>query len=270
MKGILTALIMMLTALASAAYGQLDLDQEVLVIPDTHNEKPYIWHVVRDPGGYEIIMNSGIPAAPVDGRFTFEVRQEKAEQIQEMHLFVTDNDLHFFQHIRPVLGDGRYSFSFLTPKSGTYRFEFVFRSEKGWLNLKKDIKLKGAGKQADDTDKDKGYDVKVKLIPQKVYADHVATFLFVLSYNGEPIKDIEKVNGADMTLASWNADLQEFIYVTPKQNLGGPEVAVSAVFMKPGKRVVFAEFRHNGQTHSIDLIMDVFQEPPQKPKPSGN
>jgi len=273
MSRALTVMFLILAVQASTAYGQLDLDQEVLIVPDTHNEKPYIWHVVKDPEGYEIIMNSGDQDSPVDGRFSFKVRQEKAEKIQEMHVFITDSDLHIFRHLRPVLSDNRYSFSFFAPKTGMYRFEIVLRTEKGWLNLKKDIMLKGVGRQVENPDRDKGYGVKVKLIPQKVYAEHVVTFLFELTFNGEPIKDIEKVDGTDMQFASWDEDLQEFIYVTPKQNFGGPEVAVSAVFMRPGKRAVFTEFRHNGEMHGIDLIMDVLKEPPQvtnpqNPKPS--
>lgn len=244
-----------------SAYAELDLEQEVLIIPDTHNEKPYIWNVARNPRGYELIMEFGDQTATTDRRFSFEVRKDPAEKILEMHVFLTDSDLHFFRHIRPLHTDGRYNFSLGVSKTDTFRFEIVFKTDRGWVNLKKDLRLKGGGKEPDDSERDKGYSAKVKLIPKKVYAEHVVTFLFDLAYNGAPIRDIEKVDGFDMQLASWDEDLKEFIYATPRQNLGGPEVAVSTVFMRPGKWAVFAEFRHEGVVRKVEVVVNVLQEP---------
>ena len=260
-KGFFAAIALSLLVLVQASDAELDLDQEVLIVPDTHNSKPYVWNVATSPKGYELVLEHG--DQPYGGRFSFEVKRETDEKIQEAHVFITDDDLHIFRHVKPVLSDGRYLFSFEAPKAGTYRFEVVLRTEKGWVNLEKDVRLKGGGRQTVEPEKDKGYSVNVKLIPRKVYAEHVVTFLFDIAYNGQPVRDIEKVDGTDVRLASWDEDLKEFIYVTPKQNLGGPEVAVSAVFMRPGRRAVFAEFRHRGQTRSIELVMEVLLEPKQ-------
>ncbi len=57
--------------------------------------------------------------------------------------------------------------------------------------------------------------------------------------------------------------MKEFIYMTPKQTLGGPEVAVSVVFMRPGKHAVFTQFKHNGVVRTIDSVVNVLAEPPQ-------
>ncbi len=247
----------------SLSLAELDLNQEVLVIPDTHDVKPYIWSVARNPKGYELTMTPGDGSDPRGERFSFEVRRDPAASIHEMQVFITDGGLQFFRHVRPLLSGGRYSFFLEVPRTGTYRFEIVFRTDNGWVNLTKDISLKKADAFSDDLDKDKDYDVGVKLIPRKVYAEHVVTFLFNLSYQGAPVRDIEKVDGADMHLASWDEDRKEFIFVTPKQNLGGPEVAVSAVFMRPGKHKVFSEFIHNGRTRTVELVIDVLAEPRQ-------
>ncbi len=64
-----------------------------------------------------------------------------------------------------------------------------------------------------------------------------------------------------MQVASWDEDLKEFIFATPKQNLGGHEVAVSLVFMRPGRHAVFAEFKHKGVIRKIDFVLNVFEEP---------
>lgn len=261
-KGVLCVLLLVF-AFPALSVAELDLDKDVLIIPDTHNAKPYIWDVARNPKGYELVMDEAIQSGTDERQFSFEISQYSVRSILEMHVFVTDSDLHFFRHISPLLSGGKYRFSLEVPRTDTYRFEIVFRTEAGWINLKKDLKVSGGGKAPDDQDVDKGYSADVKLIPRKVYAEHVVTFLFRLIHDGVPINDIEKVDGTDMRLASWDEDLKEFIYVTSKQNPGGPEVAVSAVFMRPGKRAVFADFRHQGKARKVEFVIDLLAEPPQ-------
>jgi len=257
-----------LVVFASPSWADLDLDKEVLVIPDTHNEKPYIWNVVRNPRGYELVMEYGDPAVGPSDQFSFEVKGESAAKMDDMQVFITDADVHAFAHVRPVINsDGKYLFNFHAPTTGKYRFEVVFKADTGWVNLRKDMKLKKAAGKAEPVSKpgDEDYDVKIKLYPKKIYADHVGTFLYEISYKGKPLKDIEKIDGFDMQVAAWDEDLKDFIYVTPKQNLGGPEVAVSIVFMRPGKHAVFAEFRHNGAIRRIDTVVFVNAEPRSGP-----
>ncbi|MDP2158083.1 MAG: hypothetical protein Q8K68_10300, partial [Nitrospirota bacterium] len=68
-NGFVAVIALFLLVLPSISWAELDLDQEVLIVPDTHNEKPYIWHVARNPEGYELVMNSGDQASSADGRF---------------------------------------------------------------------------------------------------------------------------------------------------------------------------------------------------------
>ncbi len=248
----------------SLASADLDLDQEVLVIPDTHNAKPYIWHVRQDPQGYELVFKHMRPAGQPD-QFSFAITGEEAKVPGEMHIFITDDDLQTYTHVRPVKdSDGRYSFSYAAPASGMYRFEIVFRTDKGWINLRKDVSLeKSAVKETDTSPGDEDYDAKVKFYPRKIYADHVGTFLYQLSYKDKPLADIEKIDGADMQVGAWSEDLKEFIYMTPQQNLGGPEVGVSMVFKRPGRHAVFAEFKHKGVIRRVDFVATIYAEPPQ-------
>jgi len=179
------------------------------------------------------------------------------------HVFITDEDLHFYEHIRAVRDSGgKYTFKFTPPDTGKYRLEIVFETAGGWMDFRKDIKIK-EGVRTRDSKKtgDEGYQIKLKLIPGKAYAEHVVTFLYEITYKGKPLKGIEKMEGSDMHVAAWDEDLKEFIYATPKQNLGGPEVAVSFVFMKSGKHVVFAEFKDKGVVRKIDFVLNVFEEP---------
>jgi hypothetical protein len=263
---VFVGIIFIVLGAVTTAGADLDLDKEVLVIPDTHNEKPYIWNVMRNPRGYELVMEYGGPASGLNDKFSFEVKRESSIKIGEMHVFITDEDLHTFVHILPVNNsEGKYLFNFDAPATGKYRFEVVFRTDTGWVNLRQDIRLKKASGKAEPASKpgDEDYGVKIKLYPKKIYADHVGTFLYEISYKGKPLKDIEKMDGSDIQVAAWDEDLKEFIYMTPKQNLGGPEVAVSIVFMRPGKHAVFAEFKHNGTIRRVDFVINVYREPSQ-------
>ena len=89
----------------------------------------------------------------------------------------------------------------------------------------------------------------------------MVTILYEIMYKGAPLKGLEKIDGFDMQVASWDEDLKEFIFATPKQNLGGPEVAVSIVFMRPGKHAVFGEFKHKGVIRKVELVVGVQEEP---------
>lgn len=245
------------------AYAELDLDKEVITIPDTHNEKPYIWNVRTNPREYELIMETGKVTAGKKHDFRFSVLSKEGEEISSPHIFITDDDLHEYAHVLPEKAGGAWFFSYQAPKAGRYRFEIVFRSSKGWVDLRKDIKISGDGKTSEPVNiqGEEDYHVKVRLIPKKAYAEHVVTLLYDISYKGAPLNGIEKMDGFDMHVAAWDEDLKEFLYITPKQNLGGPEVPVSIVFMRPGKHAVFAEFRHKGIVRKVEFVLDVFEEP---------
>jgi len=245
------------------AFAELDLDKEVLVVPDMHNEKPYIWNVRTNPREYELIMETGKVTANEKHDFRFSVLSKEAEVISSPQVFITDDDLREYAHIIPEKVDGQYLFSYQAPKAGRYRFEIVFRSLKGWVDLRKDIKISGDGKASGRVTipGDEDYQIKVRLVPKKAYAEHVVTLLYDLSYKGAPLIGLEKMDGFDMHVAAWDEDLKEFLYITPKQNLGGPEVPVSIVFMRPGLHAVFAEFRHKGVVRKVEFVLNVLAEP---------
>ncbi|HEX8948318.1 MAG TPA: hypothetical protein VF790_05105 [Dissulfurispiraceae bacterium] len=261
-KKVFPFLLLALFSFASAAHAELDFDQEVLVIPDIHNEKPYIWQVARNPKDYELVFEQSEAVAGKDARFTFSVNTKSPASPGDMHVFITDDDLHAYKHLRPGFADGKYTFTYNAPWAGKYRFEIVFKTAQGWVDLKKDVKVSGGTAQRDTrVPGDEDYEIKVRIVPRVLYTEHVVTFLYEILYKGTPVKDIEKVDGSDMELATWDEDLKEFIFATPVQNLGGPEVAVSAVFRRPGKRAVFAEFRHKGVTRKVELVIYVPAEP---------
>ncbi|HCZ12956.1 MAG TPA: hypothetical protein DHV16_12135 [Nitrospiraceae bacterium] len=261
---LLSLLILSLLLAATPSHAQLDLQKEVLIIPDTHNEKPYIWKVLRNPKDYEFNLQYDAAAPGTETVFSMDIRSKAQSKIDDLHVFIADKDLHIYRHMRPVMsGTGKYTFGFKAPQAGRYRFEVVFKAQDGWINLSRDIKIKGDKKTSEPETKagDEDYSVRVKLIPKKIYSEHVVTILYEIMYKGIPLKGLEKIDGFDMQVAAWDEDMEEFIYATPKQNLGGPEVAVSIVFMRHGRHAVFGEFKHKGIIRKIDLVVNVYEEP---------
>ena len=256
-------MIVMFPFISIPAFSELDLEQEVLVIPDTHNEKPYIWHVATNPRGYELILSENRGKAGGEQTYSFRIVSPSGIPPDDVHVFITDHDLHTYAHLEADRTGDEYHFTYRPVRPGKYRMEVAFESPQGWINLRDNIKITGShnevaeGKEPGDED----YQVKLKLIPKKAYAEHVVTFLYEIQYKGAPLRDLEKMEGFDMQVAAWDEDLKEFVYATPRQNLGGPEVAVSVVFMRAGKHAIFGEFRHKGVVRRIDSVMFVHEEP---------
>jgi len=254
-----------LLLMSPSSYAQSDAKKEKLIIPDTHNEKPYIWKVKRNPKDYEFALQYEKAAAGTETVFNLAIRSKPQAKIEGLHVFIADEDLHIYRHLRPAMsGDGnKYTFAFKPPQAGKYRIEAVFKTQDGWINFSRDIKIKGDKKvsESETIAGDEDYSVSVRLIPKKVYSEHVVTILYEIKYKGTLLKELEKMDGFDMQVAVWDEDMEEFIFATPGQNLGGPEVAVSIVPMTAGKHAVFAEFKHKGIIRKIELIVNVYEEP---------
>ncbi len=205
-----------LLILVSPAWAELDLDKEVMIIPDTHNEKPYVWHVERNPKGYELVLSADQGKVNGEQAVSFKIVSPSDIQIKDVHIFITGADLESYFHRKAVRAADEYRFTYRPSTAGKDRFEVVFQTQKGWVDLRKDVKIGGGIATADKLPGDEDYQVKIKLIPKKAYAEHVVTFLYEILYKGKPLKALEKMDGFDMQVAAWDEDLKEFIYATPK------------------------------------------------------
>jgi hypothetical protein len=91
-------MIVMFPFISVPAFSELDLEQEVLIIPDTHNEKPYIWHVATNPRGYELILSENRGKAGEEQTFGFRIVSPSGNRPDSVHVFITDDDLHAYIH----------------------------------------------------------------------------------------------------------------------------------------------------------------------------
>jgi hypothetical protein len=236
-----------------------DLEQEILSIPDSHEKpEPYLWNATLNPKEFEFSL-----ARNSDGQFHVKIMPPNEINIQEIHVFVTNKKLEFAHHIIPeAAGPNTFEFDYLATQKDKYRFETIVKTEKGWINFREDMKLNQEAEKTPQIGPD--YEILIKTAPAKAYSDHVTTFIYEISHKGEPIRDLQKMGGVDMHLFSWNSawlfSLKEFNYRVPKQNFGGPEVAVSLVFKTPGRQVVFGEFSHLGKKRTVRYELNVASE----------
>jgi len=248
----------------SLLFAQLDLEQEVLVIPDTHDAEPYKWKKSWNIRDYDLRMEYGTLIAGNDSEFIFSIKTKTPKTINDVNVFITDKGLNVFKHLRPESEKGKYKFIFSAPSQGKYRLEFVFKTvEDGWINMSENISIKEGVRKEIFFEQDKTYSVNVKLFPEKVYAEHVVTLLYEINYNGTPVKYPEKMEGVDILLASWDESRKEFICAGSRQNVNG-QIAASIVFMRPGRHRFFSEFMHNGTVRVFETDIDVLEEPPQR------
>jgi len=245
------------------SFAELDLDKAVLTIPKTHDVKPYIWHVLTNPRDYTLSLDHSRAIAGTDTHFKLTVKSGSGADINDIHVFITDKGLDTYKHLRPTRdASGIFTFNYNAPCRGEYRIETVFKSPGGWVDMSRDIEFSGVDGKHEEAEKDEGYSVKIKRYPKDIYAEHVGTLLFQLFYKGEPIRDLQKIDGAYMQVASWDEKFREFLFVDSEKNAGGPEVPVSIVFMKPGLHAVFAEFKHKGKIRRVDLVIKALEELP--------
>lgn len=273
-KRIVLLLSLMFLLLPSLLHAQLDLEQEVLIIPDTHDAEPYKWKTKWFTWGYDVRLEHGTLIAGSDSEFTFNIKAKTA--IHDVNVFITDEDLNVFKHLRPESENGKYKFIFNAPSQGKYRFEFVFRNaDDEWIDLIENVSIKEGVKHDPSLipplargDKVGVYFVNIKLVPDKVYAEHVVTLIYEISQNGSPVRYPDKMDGADILMASWDTSLKDFIYTTSRQNVNG-QIAASIVFTKPGRHRVFSEFSHNGAVKVVETDIDVLEEAPQRERGFG-
>ncbi len=271
MKRWLMCVPMVLLFVSSPAFGFLDLEQEVLHIPDTHETNNYVRSLRHNPEGYDATINGKAAGGAVE--ITLGLVLPPGERADDLRIFVTDRKADRFYPAEPVsAGEAGYRFTMSPPRAGSYRFEVLFRTPEGWVRLSRNVKLPAAsGGGPEASDPDAGYQVYAKTFPRRVYADHVATFLYEVFYEGTPVTDLEPVGGHDLVVAAWDLGwwgaLDTFVFGESRQNLGGPEAAASLVFDEPGRYAVFAQFRHRGRVRVIESTVTVHLE--QKPEEIG-
>lgn len=251
------------------AFGQdrehesvFDLTAETIELPDTHADKSeYIWKVKRNPDGYGFELESE-KGEKNSGKYALQTAVPDGVDIDSMILFFADTDLDRAGVLFPEKTADRYVVD-IPALDGEYKFELVMQTSEGVVNLSEEKSFEASGALPPVNTQS-----MLELEPKKLYAEHIASFIFHLKAGGKPVYDLEKMQGHDMLLIAWNKsfffNMSQFLFATPKKSIGGPDVAVSTVFKNPGVFVVFGFFKHNGKIDCIRKEVDMYYEEPHE------
>lgn len=264
MKFFITIFTLLLLTISGQAMAFLDFSQDVLEIPNTHEGERYTWVVRDNPSGVESIITR---QPSDDGNWLLTLQIPTDETIEEVHLFIVDSKFANFNHIIPhKKNDRQYNFTFDPKDSGKFRVETVIKTDHDWLRLSRDLVVKSSQSKASSArEGEDGLRVLIKIIPSKVYAGHVVTFVFEIEKEGRLVTNLEKIDGFDMHLAAWRTSwftrFGEFIYSRPVQNFGGSEIAVSMVPKETGHFKIIGQYKLAGELHKIATDLEVYYEP---------
>jgi len=190
-----------------------------------------------------------------------------------MHLIVVSEDLAFFDHVHPELGNGVFRLAYRFPEAGPY-----------WLWA--DAKPKGAGRTlvafrleieggpihrpmalVPDRERTKVVmdgQYRVTLAPRgEVAAERTVVLTFSLARaDGSPVRDLEPLMAAGGHCVVIRQDAQTFVHVHPTREVdpswrGGPDVAFATTFPTPGLYKVWGQFLHAGLVVTAAFVLDV-------------
>ena len=190
-----------------------------------------------------------------------------------MHLIVVSEDLAFFDHVHPELGNGVFRLAYRFPEAGPYRL---------WA----DAKPKGGGRTlvAFRLEVEGGpIHRPLALVPDQettkavmdgrcrvtlalrgaVAAENPVVLTFSLAHaDGSPVRDLEPLMAAGGHCVVIRQDAKTFVHVHPTREVdlswrGGPDVAFETTFPTPGLYKVWGQFLHAGLVITAAFVLDV-------------
>ncbi len=220
--------------LASHIPEPVEFPMDLTVTPRAFKagQKVQLEFTVHDPQNAKLVQH-------------FQIVHEKL-----FHMFVVSQDMTFFLHDHPVLGeDGKFRFELAFPKPGMYRVlgDFFPDGATPQLNAKTVI-VPGGSQQVpaltrDYSTKDGGnMTVSLTTDPPEPYPG-VKTMMF---FKLDPGEGIEKYIGAWGHMLAASDDLIDMIHTHPFLADGGPQMQFNVYFPRPRNYRVWVQFQRKG------------------------
>jgi len=240
----------------------------------------------QDKSSYDVDLRYSptIPNAGTPTQITVSIKEKSTgrpmtdfEKVHDklMHMIIVGEDLSYFAHIHPTIDadTGIFSITNNFPEADNYKIWVDLKPKGGIQSLvkfnldkmtgapHKPIPLTG-GIQSPTKKIDEKYQVGLKA-PIEIAANTAVDIAFEVSDSeGNPITDLEPLMGAGGHAVIISSDRNEFLHVHPTQEVsldwkGGPEVAFSTSFPKPGIYKAWGQFQHNRRTITADFILNV-------------
>jgi hypothetical protein len=226
------------------------------------------------------------------------VKDFEVVHTKQFHLFVISQDLEFFEHIHPTMGDdGTWTIETMVPKAGYYQVLCDFMPKGGsgqFLNAPfvtadyaGDLATDSAHLQPDSTWKKSAGDITATLSfeparPTSGQYTHLNLDLTDTA-TGHPITDLQTYLGQFSHMLLMSEDLQCYVHshpinivveqedgvgvpeyiIAPDADLatirGGPRVTFDALLPKSGVFRVWAQFQRHDQVRTIPFTFTVAQ-----------
>jgi hypothetical protein len=176
---------------------------------------------------------------------SFQVVHEKL-----FHMFVVSQDLEYFVHDHPVLGeDGNFRYKLAFPKSGMFRILGDFYPDGGMPQLiPKTVMVPGKAQAPVRLTRDystkttENLDVELTTEP----AQPIVGMKTQLHFNLKPADGIQKLLGAWGHMLIASDDLIDLVHEHPFIADGGPHIQFNATFARPIPYRVWVQFQRNG------------------------
>lgn len=219
------------------------------------------------------------PVAPGRGRLTLGVTDRSngvratsflTMHERRLHLFVISRTLDVFQHVHPELqADGRFVLDLEVPRPDVYTLVADAYPAGGtpqmllatWITPdyrgsvfpdSSDVALDGSPKVVGA--------LQVSLDSAVPRAGNAGTLTFHLAdaRTGAPVSDLEPYLGAPGHLVIASADLSAVMHSHPEDAVStGPAVTFEAVFPRPGRYKMWAQFQRVGSVVTAPFVVDV-------------
>lgn len=226
------------------------------------------------------------------------VKRFEVVHTKEFHLFVISQDMEFFEHIHPVMGDdGTWTIETSVPKAGYYQVLCDFMPSGGsgqfltaalvTANYSGDLASDSARLSPDKVLKKSDGDLTaaVTFNPMKPASCQYAHLTFNLtdSATGRPVTDLQTYLGQFSHMLLMSEDMQSYVHshpinlvtagedasltpeyiIAPDADLatirGGPQVTFDALMPKAGRFRAWAQFQRNDQVRTLAFTFDVAQ-----------
>ncbi len=190
----------------------------------------------------------------------FEVTHERL-----LHVFIVREDLATYAHEHPdTKPDGTWSMAYTFPTPGKYRVYSDFRSKAHGANVTvSEVVVPGEAPppvplEADKAPKVVG-DLLVRLgaTPKPFKAGAATTLTYVISDKAGDVTDLEPYLGAMGHLFVLGQDLVTMAHSHPEGMGKGPAVTFMAIFPKPGKYKLWAQFQRAGKIVTTFDVIEV-------------
>lgn len=199
-----------------------------------------------------------------------------------VHMIIIGKDMREFFHVHPddtapltddAIRTASFSVPFTFPKAGEYIIALDYAHGLSMESRTRVVSIAGAPAQKEEPaiypsqGTFDGYDVSLKY--QQPFAGDVATLVYTIEKDGEPVTDLAPYLAAAMHVAVVKSDLSEFVHThgevhkpgeivppptittvhnhTPPPPRFGPMVEAHPVFPSAGVYTVFGQFAHEGK-----------------------